>query len=104
MVASVMLALASAFLLFGISNILLLGQGSQQPTKSVPNIEPLSDQIFWVIQWIGLAAIITVTIVGAIIFVTRIRTKKHQIHIKSLVSKPRISINRCFSRGLLIIF
>lgn len=71
-----MLALAIAFLLFGISYILFPSQVSQQPNKSIPNIEPISDQIFWVIQWISLAAITAIAAVGTILFASRIRTRK----------------------------
>jgi cytochrome oxidase assembly protein ShyY1 len=78
MTAVALLALASAFLLVGISYILFPDQIPQQPpiSKSIPNVEPLSDQIFWAIQWIGLAAFIAITAVGAIFLASRIKSKK----------------------------
>jgi len=52
-IVAVLLILASAFLLFGISYILFPEQIPQQPTlsKQIPKPEQLSDQIFWAIQW-----------------------------------------------------
>jgi hypothetical protein len=75
--AAAILALASAFLLFGISYILFPDQISQQ-NLSPPFFKPehLSDQIFWAIQSIGLAAFIAITAVGAIFIINRIRSKK----------------------------
>ena len=79
MMLSVMLALALAFLLFGISYILFSDEAQEGPTKSIPNIEPLSDQIFWVILWIGMAALVAVFSVGVFLFVSRLRVKKQNL-------------------------
>jgi len=40
-------------------------------------MEPLSDQIVWVVQWIGLAALIAITVVGTMLIVSQIRSKKN---------------------------
>lgn len=81
-IAATILALASAFLLVGISYLLFPDATPQEPTKSIPNIEPLSDQIFWVIQWIGLAALLAITAVGAVFLTNRIRNKKIESKLK----------------------
>lgn len=77
-VAAALLAVASAFLLLGISYILFLDQTPQQPSISKSPLQPetLLDQIFWAIQWIGLAAVIAITAVGAILIITQIKRKK----------------------------
>ena len=75
MTTSVLLALASAFLLAVISYVLFPVQPSN--SKPLPVMEPLSDQIVWVVQWIGLAALIAITVVGTMLIVSQIRSKKN---------------------------
>jgi hypothetical protein len=76
----VILAILSAFLLLGISYLLFPDQTSQQPTPTpTPKPEPLLDQMLWTIQWIGLAALITITIVGAVLLTNRIiNNRRHK--------------------------
>lgn len=82
MAAAAVLAVALAFLLLGMSYILFPEQTSQEPTPMpIPKPEPLLDQILWAIQWIGLAAFIAITAVGALLLINRIRSKKTPKHI-----------------------
>lgn len=78
MATTVVLAILSAFLLVGISYILFPDQISQQPPTPMPTSkpEPLLNQVLWAIQWVGLAAIVAITIVGAILLISRVRNKK----------------------------
>ena len=78
MAAAAVLAVALAFLLVGMSYILFPEQTSQEPPTPIPipKPEPLLDQILWAIQWIGLAAFIAITVVGAVLLMNRIRGKK----------------------------
>jgi hypothetical protein len=78
MAMAVIVALSSAFLLIGISYILFPDQTSQQRPTPMPISKPipLLNQILWTIQWIGLAAIIAITIVGAMLLINRVRNKK----------------------------
>jgi len=79
----VILAILSAFLLLGISYILFPDQTSQQPPTPmpIPEPEPLLDQMLWTIQWIGLAALITITIVGAVLLTNRIINNRRHKHL-----------------------
>ncbi|MEM2081496.1 MAG: hypothetical protein QW744_04405 [Candidatus Bathyarchaeia archaeon] len=77
MAAAAVLAVALAFLLVGMSYILFPEQTSQEQTPMpIPKPQPLLDQILWAIQWIGLAAFIAITVVGAVLLMNRIRSKK----------------------------
>jgi amino acid transporter len=82
MAVAVILAILSAFLLVGISYLLFPDQTPQQSPIPMPTSkpEPLLDQILWAIEWIGLAALIAITIVGAVFIINRIireKTPKH---------------------------
>lgn len=78
MVLAVLLAVALASLLVGMSYLLFPEQSSQEPPigTPIPKPEPLINQVFWTIQWIGLAAIIALAIVGVMLLVVRTRNKK----------------------------
>lgn len=78
MVVTVIVGILSAFLLLGLSYIIFPDTPIQQPPGPQPtsNPEPLLNQILWAIQWIGLAAIISVSIVGAFLLINRIIKKK----------------------------
>lgn len=75
MAIAVTLAILSALLLAGISYILFPDQtpGQMPIPKPAPSI---LDQIFGAILWIGLAALIAITIVGAILLTSRVRNKE----------------------------
>ncbi|NLE05540.1 MAG: hypothetical protein GX638_12170 [Crenarchaeota archaeon] len=74
-VSAIILAILLPFLLFGISYA-LFDQTSQQSntTRGIP--EPLLSQIVWVIQWISIVVLLSITIMGIIIFVSRKISKK----------------------------
>jgi uncharacterized membrane protein len=78
MLIAMLLAVALALLLVGMSYVLFPEQSSQEPPHGVPIPKPesLVDQVFWAIQWIGLAALIALCAVGVMLLVVRIRSKK----------------------------
>ena len=78
MVAAALLAVALALLLVGISYVLFPAQSSQEPPLGtpIPKPESLMDQVFWAVQWIGLAALIALCAVGVLLLVIRVRGKK----------------------------
>ncbi len=84
MVAAALFAVALAFLLVGMSYLLFPYQPSQEPPIGIPipKPEPVIDQVFWAIQWIGLAAFIAIIVVGAMLLIIRIRSKKTSMHIE----------------------
>lgn len=74
---AVILAVLSAFLLVGASFLLLPDQTSQPITPMpIPKPEPLLDQVLWSLQWIGLAALVAVSVVGALLLIRHIRKEK----------------------------
>ncbi|MDI9578596.1 MAG: hypothetical protein QM398_10745 [Thermoproteota archaeon] len=75
MVLTVIVGVLSAFLLLGLSYIIFPETPVQQPPGPQPTSspEPLLSQILWAIQWIGLAAIISISVVGAYLIVNRLR-------------------------------
>jgi amino acid transporter len=77
----IILAILSAFLMLGISYVLFPDQNLQQPPPPLPTSKPesLLNEVLWTIQWIGLAAIIAITIVGAILLVGQVKTQKKQM-------------------------
>jgi hypothetical protein len=78
MVAAALLAVALALLLLGMSYVLFPAQSSQEPPLGtpIPKPEPLIDQVFWAIQWIGLATFIALCAVGVMLLVVHTRSKK----------------------------
>lgn len=66
-------------LLLSLSYVLFPDTTSQQPTP-VPTskAEPWAGQILWTIQWIGLAALITIIIVCIFLLVKRVIIKKNE--------------------------
>jgi hypothetical protein len=71
---AVVLAVLLAFLLVGVSFILLPDQTSQPITPTpIPKPEPLLNQILWAFQWIGLAALVAISAVGAVLLINRVR-------------------------------
>ena len=84
MAAAVILAILLAFLLVGISYIFFANPTSQQPdsNKVIPIREPLIDQLLWAIQWIGLAALTSIAVVGTVLFINRIMSNKTLKHVE----------------------
>ena len=82
MAIAAVLAVALAFLLVGMSYLFFPAQPSQEPPigMPLPKPEPVIDQVFWALQWIGLAAFIAITVVGSMLLITRIRSKKTSTH------------------------
>jgi hypothetical protein len=79
----VIFAILLAFSLLGISYVLFPDQTSQQPPTPMPisEPEPLLNQLLWTIQWLGIAALITVSIVGAVILTKRIMSNRKPKHL-----------------------
>ncbi|MCW3983632.1 MAG: hypothetical protein NWE96_06505 [Candidatus Bathyarchaeota archaeon] len=75
----VIVGVLSAFLLLGLSYIIFPDMPIQQPPGPQPTSRPesLLSQIFWAFQLIGIAAIVSLTIVGAFMVVNRIRKEKN---------------------------
>lgn len=78
MAIAAVLAVALAFLLVGMSYLLFPDQTSQEPPIGIPipKPEPVIDQVFWAIQWIGLAAFIAIAAAGTILLINQIKSKK----------------------------
>ena len=75
MAIAVILAILSALLLAGISYILFPDQTPDQ--MPIPKPAPsMLDQMFGAMLWIGIAALIAIAIVGAVLLVNRVRNKK----------------------------
>jgi ABC-type Fe3+ transport system permease subunit len=78
MLAAALLAVTLALLLLGISYVLFPAQSSQEPPLGtpIPKPEPLICQVFWAVQWIGLAVFIALCAVGVMLLVLRTKRKK----------------------------
>jgi len=78
MVLTVIVGVLSAFLLLGLSYIIFPETPVQQPPGPQPisSPQPLLNQILWAFQWIGLAAIISVSVVGAFLLINHIRKER----------------------------
>ena len=75
MTIAVIAAISLGLLLVGITYILFPNQTSEQTPIPKP-IPSMSNQIFSAVLWISLAASIAITVVGAVVMVNRIRSKK----------------------------
>jgi len=78
MVITIVVGVLSAFLLLGLSYIIFPDTPIQQPPGPQPTSRPesLLSQILWAIQLIGLAAIISVSVVGAFLLINHIRKER----------------------------
>ena len=75
MTIAVIGAISLGLLLVGITYIFFPNQTSEQTPIPKP-IPSMSNQIFSAVLWIGLGAFIAITVVGAVVMVNRIRSKK----------------------------
>jgi hypothetical protein len=75
-IVAAILAVLLAFLLLGVSYILFPNQTSQPiiPTP-IPKPEPLLNQALWTIQWLGVAALIALSAVGALLLISRMKNR-----------------------------
>ena len=81
---AVILAILSALLIAGLSYVLFPDQTPDQ--MPIPKPAPsILDQIFGVVLWIGLAALVAIVIVGAILLVNQVRSKKTDKNIEIIV-------------------
>ena len=76
MLVSIAVATLLGFLLLGLSYVLFPEQTSQPPIPMpTSKTEPLAVQILWAVQWIGLAALIAIAVVGVGLVASRARNK-----------------------------
>jgi uncharacterized membrane protein YphA (DoxX/SURF4 family) len=74
MAAAVVLAILSGLLLAGVSYIIFPSQSSGQMPTPKPSPSWL-EQLSWAMLWIGLALLISLAVVGAIMLASRIRKR-----------------------------
>ena len=106
MIMAVILAILLAFLPLGVGYILFPDQTAQQPPVPVPTSKPesLLDGVLWAIQWIGLAAIIAITIVGAVLISNRIKGKKLDANVDVGAFGLQTKISQCSKVKSIFIF
>jgi hypothetical protein len=76
MLAAIVVGTLSGFLLLGLSYLVFPDQTSQPPPPlPTSKAEPLASQILWAAQWIGLAVLIAVAVVGVVLIASRTRNK-----------------------------
>ena len=75
--ATVVLAVVLAFLLIGVSYVLFPEPASEGPPIPMPTSKPetITDQVFGALPWIGLAACAASIVVGAMLLISKIRTR-----------------------------
>jgi hypothetical protein len=76
--AAVVLAVVLTFLLIGVSYVLFPEPASEGPPIPMPTSKPetLADQVFGALPWIGLAACTAGIVVGLMLLISRIRTRR----------------------------
>lgn len=71
-VVSIIFAVFLSVSLFGIVNVLFSETESNSlPTKTFPTQEPLLSQTLWVIQWLVMAAVVAIVLVGVYVLARR---------------------------------
>ncbi len=83
-VIAVIFAILLALLLVGVCFVLVPNQSIQtsSDTRALPKIESISTQLFVGFQWISIAALIALSIVGVIFLVTHIKNMKNNVHLQ----------------------
>ena len=76
--AAVVLAVVLTFLLIGVSYVLFPDPASEGPPIPMPTSKPetIADQVFGALPWIGLAACTASIVVGAMLLVSKLRTRR----------------------------
>ena len=76
--AAVVLAVVLTFLLIGVSYVLFPEPASEGPPIPMPTSKPetIADQVFGALPWIGLAACTASIVVGAMLLVSKLRTRR----------------------------
>ena len=76
--AAVVLAVVLTFLLIGVSYVLFPDPASEGPPIPMPTSKPetITDQVFGALPWIGLAACAASIVVGAMLLVSKLRTRR----------------------------
>lgn len=75
--AAVVLAIVLAFLMVGVSYMLFPDVPSEDPPIPMPTSKPetIADQVFGALPWIGLAACTASIVVGAMLLISKLRTR-----------------------------
>ena len=76
--AAVVLAVVLTFLLIGVSYVLFPEPASEGPPIPMPTSKPetIADQVFGALPWIGLAACTASIVVGAMLLISKLRTRR----------------------------
>jgi hypothetical protein len=76
--AAVVLAVVLTFLLVGVSYVLFPDPASEGPPIPMPTSKPetITDQVFGALPWLGLAACTASIVVGLMLLISRIRTRR----------------------------
>ena len=76
--AAVVLAVVLTFLLIGVSYVLFPDPASEGPPIPMPTSKPetIADRVFGALPWIGLAACTASIVVGAMLLVSKLRTRR----------------------------
>lgn len=76
--AAVVLAVVLTFLLIGVSYVLFPDPASEGPPIPMPTSKPetIADQVFGALPWIGLAACTASIVVGAMLLISKLRTRR----------------------------
>jgi len=80
MLTAIVVAALLGFLMLGLSYVIFPEPTSQEPPRPMPttSTEPFMGQILWTIQWVGLAAVIAITVALVFLLVNRAISKRHQ--------------------------
>jgi hypothetical protein len=76
--AAIVLAVVLAFLMVGVSYVLFPDPSSEGPPIPMPTSKPetIADQVFVALPWIGLAACTASIVVGAMLLISKLKTRR----------------------------